>query len=708
MANLVSVINLGSQTVKATIPVGSYPYTVVFGADGKHAYVSNWADATVSAIDLAKVTTAIGAAKKTPVSVRNATTTIKVGNHPTAMVFSPDGSKLYVADANSDAISVVNTATNLVVGTISVSPYKGAPLSSSPVSLAISANGSTLYAADAGEDAIAVIDTASGTLAGRIPTAWYPSGVVLSKDGSTLFVVNAKGTGGGANDAPASDPNPTRKVSYDSYCNCSQDQYTGSYIMGSLSAIPVPTSATLAGYTAEVARNNHVDDPALLQRSTGNPIPIPGGTSPFTHVIYINKENRTYDQVFGDIRGANGDPSLTLFGSAVTPNLHALVTRFGVLDNFYADAEVSADGHNWINGAYASDYNEKMWPIDYSWGLVYRNRGYDFEGGSLINLNPGGYLWDSAHAAGVTYRDYGDFNVDSTSYILAHIKILPESQAAACPGPVAHTYLNLPKGVSIPPGAVLCFPAEQINAKATPNLVGHFDPKYRTFDLGYSEADRYAEWKSEFDKFVANGKLPALELLRIPNDHTAGTTVGARTPQAYVAENDLYVGEVVDAVSHSPYWKNTLIVVTEDDAQNGPDHVDGHRTTSLIISGYNSHNQLTVDHTLYDTASMVRTVELVLGLKPLSQFDAQATPMWRLLGSTFDPTPYSVTPETLAPTVLNTKKSPSAALSATMNFQVEDRAPAAVVNRIVWSSVKGTKSPYPVSHYSVLNGDDDK
>ena len=191
-----------------------------------------------------------------------------------------------------------------------------------------------------------------------------------------------------------------------------------------------------------------------------------------------------------------------------------------------------------------------------------------------------------------------------------------------------------------------------------------------------------------------------LELLRIPNNHTAGTTVGSRTPQSYVAENDLYVGEVVDAVSHSPYWKNTLIVVTEDDAQNGPDHVDGHRTTSLIISGYNSHSQLTVDHTLYDTASMVRTVELVLGLKPLSQYDAEATPMWRFLGSTFDPAPFSVVQETIGPTVLNTKTSPGAALSATLNFQTEDRAPAGILNRITWSSVKGAKSPYPVSHYS--------
>jgi YVTN family beta-propeller protein len=581
-------------------------------------------------------------------------------------------------------------------------------LSSSPVSLAISADGGTLYAANAGEDAIAVIDTAAGSVRGRIPTAWYPSSVVLSKDGRTLFVTNAKGLGGGPNDNPATDPNPTRKVSYDSYCNCSQDQYTGSYIMGTLSTIPVPDAATLAGDSRRVQANNHVGDTALPRRSPNNPIPVPGGKSVFTHVIYINKENRTYDQVFGDVRGANGDPSLALFGQNVTPNLHALVQRFGVLDNFYADAEVSADGHNWINGANASDYNEKMWPIDYSWGLVYRNRGYDFEGGSLINNNPGGYLWDAAHAAGVTYRDYGDFYVlPSQSNVLAHGKVLPASQAAACPGPVAHSLVALPKGLTIPAGAVFCYPAEHVNPLTTPNLVGHFDPRYHSFDLHFSEADRFAEWKREFDQFVANGQMPALELLRMPNDHTEGTSAGYRTPAAYVAENDQYVGEVVDAVSHSPYWKNTLIVVTEDDAQNGPDHVDGHRTTSLVISAYNSHDQLTVDHTLYDTSSMVRTVELVLGLKPMSQYDAQATPMWRLFNGTYDATPYSVTTSKIAPAALNARLAPGAALSASLNFAVEDRAPAGVLNRLIWRSVKG-QTAYPVTHYSVRNSADDK
>jgi hypothetical protein len=403
-------------------------------------------------------------------------------------------------------------------------------------------------------------------------------------------------------------------------------------------------------------------------------------------------------------------PASVSFGKNITPNLHALVTRFGVLDNFYADAEVSADGHNWINGAYASDYNEKMWPIDYSWGLVYRNRGYDFEGDSLVNNNPGGYLWDTAHDAGITYRDYGDFyRFLSQGYILKNGKVISaNAPATACPGPIAHTIIAPPKGVTLPAGAAFCYPAESVNPVTEPNLVGHIDPRYREFDLHFSEADRYAEWKREFDQFVANGNLPAFELLRIPNDHTEGTSARYLTPRAYVASNDQYVGQVVDAVSHSPYWKDTLIVVTEDDAQNGPDHVDGHRTTSLVISAYNSHSSLTVDHTLYDTAAMVRTVELVLGLHPLSQYDAQATPMWRLFNSTPDLTPYSVAPENISIAETNTIAAPSAHVSATLNFAQEDRAPAPVLNRIIWQSVKGARAQYPVSHYSRLGASDDK
>jgi len=298
------------------------------------------------------------------------------------------------------------------------------------------------------------------------------------------------------------------------------------------------------------------------------------------------------------------------------------------------------------------------------------------------------------------------------------VKPITPSQAASCPGPVATNYLTAPKiglplrvpGASqegfYPAGTYLCFPA-QAGSPFLPNLVGHVDPNFRDFDLQYSDSDRFTEWQREFNQFVQNGNLPALTIMRFPIDHTAGTLAGFLSPQSYMSENDLAVGKLVDAVSHSPYWKNTLILVTEDDAQNGPDHVDGHRTIALAISAYSQHTQLTVDHTLYDTASMVRTIELVLGLQPMSQFDAQATPMWRMFNSTPDLTPFNALPETIAPTTFNTVASPGAAIAAKLNFTKEDRAPAGVLNRLIWSGVKGAQSTYPVSHYTVLSGDKD-
>ncbi len=717
-ANDVAVIDISGDAtnnqVVATVPVGAYPYTVAFAPDGKRAYVSNEQDATVSVIDAAKVRAAFtnaitgGTLPANGLTVKATVATIHTGQHPTSFAFG-SGGLLYVANANSDSISVINRATNAVVRTISTQPYAGAPLSASPVGLAIDPARNRLYAVEPGEDDVVVINTSTGRVAGRIPTAWYPTAVVLSKNRNTLFITNGKGYGAGPNDVAGLFPDPARRTgpyASDGYCNCAQSQYSGSMIVGMLSIVGVPNAGQLSVYTGQVIRNNHIDDPALLQRGAGNPIPVPGGKSPFTHVIYIDKENRTYDQVFGDEPVGNRDPRLTLFGRAVTPNLHSLGERFGLFDNFFADAEVSADGHDWINGANASDYNEMMWVQDYSQG-VGRNRGYDFEGQSLVNNNAGGYLWDTAAAAHITFRDYGNFyQFASATYLKAHIRPIPASApGTACPGPIAHSYTA--KGVVIPPGVALCFPPEQVNPVTEPNLVGHFDPRFRTFDGNFRESDRTAEWLREFKAYVADGKLPQLELLRLPNDHTQGTTPGVLTPQAHAAENDLAVGQVVDAVSHSPYWRNTLIVITEDDAQNGPDHVDAHRTTSLVISAYNSYARPTVDSTQYDTAAMVRTIELVLGLRPMSQFDALATPMWRIFKSAPNLTPYTARPETVLPNQLNPKTAFGAAASAAMNFAQEDRAPADAVNHILWHSVKGANTQYPVTHYLIGGSDGD-
>jgi YVTN family beta-propeller protein len=700
LANAVSVVNTAGATVAAAIPVGSFPYTTLASADGRHVYVSNWGDGTVSVLDAARHTVAA------TITVGASSTVGAATSHPSAMALGADG-LLYVALSNGDGIAVVDTATNRVLRTLSDAPHVRSPLSSSPEGLAVSPDGRFLYVANAGDDDVAVFSLGDRgddeQQLGRIPTAWYPTAVVVGKDGRTLYVTNGKGRGAGPNDTFYY-PDPTRTnppiidavTGYnDGYCTCAFDRYTGSMIEGTLSTVPVPSRRRLRLYTAEVALNNHEDGDVEDgdtedgdtddRRRPGNPIPLSGGTSPIKHVIYVIKENRTYDQVLGDEPIGDGDASLTLFPRANTPNLHALAERFGLLDNFYADAEVSADGHNWTDSANASDYNEKMWPQDYSPGITRRNRGYDFEGDSTINLSPGGYLWDAAAAAGISYRDYGEFYAFTTT--------APTTSTAGspCAGPVATSYV----GHTLPPGSVLCLPPSSVNPTTTPNLVGHVDPQFRGYDLRYSDLDRVSEWAREFNQFVASGTLPQLEILRLPNDHTAGTRPGFPTPQAYVAQNDAAVGRVVDIVSHSPYWKDTAIFVTEDDAQNGPDHVDAHRTESVVISPYTARSDPYVDHTLYDTAAMVRTIELILGLPPLSQYDANAMPMWRAFTSSPDLRPYSELSESIPVTLTNTLRAYGAHASVLMDFSREDRAPEDALNRVLWHAIKGAHAPYP-------------
>jgi len=688
LANTVDLVDVASRTITASVPVGSFPYGALFSRDGRNVFVSNWADATISVVSA---------------TTHAVTATIGVGNHPSTMILR-GSSQLVVADSNSDAVSLVDTRTNRETGRISVSPYRGAQLSSSPEGLALSPDGSRLYVADAGADEVSVVqlsgrgddedDDSVARVLGRIPTAWYPTSVTVSKDGRRLFVTNAKGTAAGPNDTGFA-PNPeTTSVPFqdgvggyaDRYCNCTFNNFTASMIVGTLSTVEVPGEQRLEIYTERVARDDNFGSRSVNQRSPRNPVPVPGGSSPIKHVIYIIKENRTYDQLFGDLGVGDGASGLTLFGAGNTPNLHALALRYGVLDNFYADAEVSADGHNWATSANASDYNEKIYPQDYS-PAVGRNRGYDFEGASSVNLSPGGYLWDAAARTGLSLRDYGEFAVNAP---LGTARLIPASQAATCPGPIATSYT----GRTIPAGQVLCFGPTTVNS-TTPNLAGKEDPNFHGYDLRYREADRVAEWTREFEQFEANGNLPALEIMRLPNDHTSGTTPGRPTPQAYVAENDLAVGQVVDTVSHSKDWASTAIFITEDDAQNGPDHVDAHRTESLVISPYTQRPRPFVDHTLYSTSAMVRTIELILGMLPLSQFDANATPMWRLFHAGADLKPFNVLPETIGTSTTNTAASPGAALSATMSFDQEDQAPMDQLNQVIWQSVKGPDAPFP-------------
>jgi hypothetical protein len=374
---------------------------------------------------------------------------------------------------------------------------------------------------------------------------------------------------------------------------------------------------------------------------------VVGGSSPIKYCLYIIKENRTYDQVLGDMPEGNGDPKLCLFPEHVTPNLHQLARDFVLLDNFYVDGEVSADGHEWSMAAYATDFVEKMWPLDYG----HNSSGkfpYPSEGTFAIATPAGGYLWDRAHEAGVSYRSYGEFIADGKS-------------------------TNQPSHARVK------------------SLEGHFDEWFRGFDLSYPDVKRAERFISELKRFEQSGEMPQLQILRLPNDHTHGATIGMRTPTAYVADNDLALGMVIDAISHSKFWPQTAIFVVEDDAQNGPDHVDAHRTTAFVMSPYTRHGY--VDSTLYSTSSLLRTMELVLGLKPMSQFDAAARPMFNSFQTEPDLKPYQCKPANENLDSLNSRHAWGGRLK--MNFAREDAVDDLLLNEVVWRSVRGSHQPMP-------------
>lgn len=619
LSNSVSRIDLSTGQISATTSVGQNPYMAFLSHDGSTLYVSNWGGSSVSVLDAKDLTV-----KKT----------IPVGLHPNAVAENLVNGLIYVADSDSDEISVIDPQQQQVVQTISLAPYQGAPTGSQPNSLTVSPDGQTLYVANAGNNDIAVIDLGHGKsdakVKGFIPTAWYPTGVQVSKDGNQLMVLNAKGLGAGPN---------------------TEKQYIGNMIQGTMSFIEVPGQGQLEKYTKQVQENDRVNLAKTGEGiSNGNTV-IPRDhveKSPIKHVIYVVKENRTYDQVFGDLGKGNGDPSLTMFGKDVTPNLHKLANQFVTLDNFYADAEISAQGHNWITGAKANDYVEKNWLANYSG----RNRSYDFEGGNDAATNKAGHLWDNAARSGVSFRDYGEFeNYDSNT------------------------------GLSTP---------------ADNGIGNNYDPNFPAWNLNITDLDRETEWEKEFKQFEDNDSLPQFEIVRFGGDHTMGTKPGVWTPQAMVAQNDYALGKLVDAVSHSKDWKDTAIFVTEDDAQNGYDHVDAHRTESLVISPYTQTAK--VDSTFYDTSAMIKTMEMILGMKPMTQYDAAATPM--LNSFTSDPNwdSYTVEQPTYPLDAKNGQNAPAATVSQKMDFSKEDVAPSDQLNRVLWKATNGDKPVPGVNH----------
>ncbi len=633
-------------------PAAPYPYACRLDERRNRLYVSLWARGEVAVID-----TRTGLV----------TDRWKSEEHPNEMLLTRDGKTLYVANANRNTVTVFDTVSGSALETIWAALHPNSPPGSTPNGLALSPDGRTLFVANANVNALAVIDVSvrgKSRSRGFIPTGWYPTSVRVTPDGRALLVANGKGISSSGNPKgpqPGVKPAPGSTV-----------EYIGGLFKGTVSVIDLPKGddldKALARWTADVYRCAplRADAGVTLKRPEGSPIPgdLKGG-SPIRYCIFVVKENRTYDQVFGDVKKGRGDASLCLFPQKVTPNHHRLAEEFVLFDNFYVESEVSADGHEWTMGAYATDYVEKFWPLSYGHNRS-KKYSYPSEGNFPIATPAGGYLWDAAAAAGVSFRSYGEFVNNGRK-----------------PGDPAMPRLKA--------------------------LDGKIDPEFRAFDMDYPDVKRAERFISELKRFESEGDMPRLQVVRLGNDHTAGTSPGKKTPLACVADNDLALGQVVEAVSRSKFWAQVAIFVVEDDAQNGPDHVDAHRTVALVASPYARRG--VVDSTMYSTSSMLRTMELILGMRPMSQFDAAATPMYHAFTGQADMKTY----EALVPDVnreeTNQKTAWGAERSRRMNFAKEDAADDLQLNEIIWRSVRGAEFPMPApvraSFVFAKSGEDD-
>ncbi len=637
--NSLYIVDLATKAVVQKVPLGGEAYTCLLSNDRSELYITCWGCDRLLIFDTKK-RSFVGDG-------------ISVGDNPNDMCLSKNGRWLFVANANDNSVSVIDTRDRKVVETLNAALFPNSLPGSTTNAVALSKDDRTLYVADADNNCLAVFDVSkpgAGLSKGFIPVGWYPTAVQVI--GNQIWVANGKGFTSMAN---PHGPNPTvrrQEVNYqkgDSH-RAQPVQYIAGLFIGTMSILPEPDEKQLGDYSAQVYQNTpytKIGETAAAGEA-GNPIPMKvGDQSPIKHVFYFIKENRTYDQVLGDVKAGNGDTSLVLFGERVTPNQHALVNEFTLLDNFYVNAEVSMDGHNWSMGAYATDYIEKTWPTSYG------DRGgeYDGEGNRAIANNKGGFLWDDAQRAGVSYRSYGEFGGNGG----------PKQDGQ--PNPLITS------------------------------LRGHYCASYTGWDLTFPDTARFSQWKMDFDSMMTAGSVPQLNIIRIGNDHTAGLRRGAPTPFAYAADNDLAVGEFVEYLSKSPIWKESLVVMLEDDAQNGPDHVDAHRSPCYIAGGLVKRHF--VDHTLYTTTSVLRTIELVLGMPPMTQYDAGAVPLWRCFGTEPNMTPFQALPANVNLRDRNMAVNEWSRKSAGLDLTREDRVPDKLFNEILWRGIKGTQATMP-------------
>ncbi len=687
------------------VPTG-FPYGVVVNRDGTRAWCSLWNGSQVAELDLraGKVVRQIGLL---PPEVA-----IDASSHPTALLLSPDERRLYVTLSNRDAVAVISAGNGQVERYLDARLPGQSSGGSYPNALAQSQDGNMLFVANASSDAVAVFDStkSNDTPAYFIPTEWYPT--ALAVNGDELLIATGKGESTGPNAGWEDNPEHPGKR---------QHPYIPSLIRGSVARVNLRTAERdRQKLTQQVVRSNQ------MEGRTGEIVFHLGG-NPIHHVIYVIKENRTYDQIFGDIREANGDASLVMYGEDITPNQHKLARQFGILDNFYDSGEVSGDGHVWSTSAITSDYNEKTWQI------VYRSkeRSYDFEGtvGDVVPMRIGipdiddpatGYLWGNLARHGLSYRNYGEFV--ETWWCEDIQQNSPESSGAPrdhppdCARKVVRPGEDLPQKLGGGKSPYkFAIPLIAYDAATKPELRGHFDPNYADFKVEYPDQFRADEFLREFAGFVqarqsgGGEQLPQFVLLRLPNDHTAGTRPGSPTPNGSVADNDLALGRVVEAVSHSPYWDDTAIFVLEDDAQDGADHVDAHRSIALVISKYapGTPQQPALNHQFYTTVNMVHTMEALLGLPPMNNNDAHAAVMAPLFTGGGNQPPFQADYRNRDNGMIyqaNPAKAPGAKESAKLNFSVADAADTNVLNAILWRAAKGNL-PMPAPKHTVFPAD---
>ena len=642
------VIDAKTQKIDKLFGLDGEAYMSAMSTDSKELYISCWGCDHVLVFDLNMQ------AWKAP---------IKVGDNPNEMLVSPNGQQLYVCNANDNTVSVINLKTKKVIETLDVALYPNSPSGSTTNGLAMDPVKKSLYIANADNNCLAVFDVSTpgkSVPKGFIPVGWFPTNVKFINN--KIWVTNGKGNTSLANPyGPRPIKNGEEVILHGADVNAPKEvQYIGSMFKGTMSVIARPAEKDLQGYSKAVYRNasySPTKSDLADKEAPGFPIPMKmGQKSPIKYVFYVIKENRTYDQVLSDVKGGNGDTTLLLFGRKYTPNQHAIAEKFVLLDNFYVDSEVSADGHQWSMGAYATDYMEKSWPTSYGG----KGGGIYGEPEKNVVLNKSGYIWDLCNRYGVTFRTYGEFVT---------------------------------------------------NGKATiPVLDKHFHPTFPSYSLAIMDTTRLRIWKTEFETMVKENRVPQFNTLRLGNDHTEGLRIGRPTPYAHVADNDYAVGLLIETLSKSPIWNETAVFILEDDAQNGADHVDAHRSTAYVAGGFVKRNY--VDHTAYSTSSMLRTIELILGLSPMSQYDAAAMPMWRSFDSVAKPSDFKAITPNVDLRTKNVVRNEWQRRSELFNFEKEDTNNDVAFNLVLWHGLKGDKIPFPgptraAFVYPIIKKDDD-